>query len=78
MFELLPNYFFVSTLIVALFLAHLTVYMLRIPERSSAGLHFGMALLWTTILSVSYGISAGFYAPPMMLPRWLSIMAAPL
>ena len=78
MFELLPNYFFVSTLIVALFLAHLTVYMLRIPERSSAGFHFGMALLWTTVISLSYGVSAGFYDPPMMLPRWLSILAAPL
>ncbi|MCB1304007.1 MAG: sigma 54-interacting transcriptional regulator [Leptospiraceae bacterium] len=78
MFELLPNYFFVSSLIVALFMGHIAFYLLRIPDRSSAAFHFGMAILWSTLISVSYAISAGFYSPPMIMPRWLSILAAPL
>ncbi|MCX7633383.1 MAG: SpoIIE family protein phosphatase [Turneriella sp.] len=74
---LYPNYFFVGSLIIFLFLLYVLWLLYRIPDRSPASTQLAITMLLTAIFSLSYIITHGFYNLPNFYTRWLNFYSAP-
>ncbi|MCB1320939.1 MAG: hypothetical protein KDK34_11840, partial [Leptospiraceae bacterium] len=54
----------------------LTIYLLRLPDKSPATLMLGTALLMIPIMNVGYFLGAGFYHPLAAYHRWLTVLGS--
>jgi len=73
---LYPNYFFIGSLLIVLFLGFVVLLLLRISERSSASTQLAIALIFTSIFNLSYVITHGIYTLPNFYTRWLNFYTA--
>lgn len=74
--ELLPNYFFIGSIVHALFLAYCAQLLFRMPKRSAASTQLAVVHLISVFFSLSYAATHGFYTLPNFFVRWLNFYTA--